>query len=107
MVGGDPAVLNDCGNDLMTTSTELFDGRTAMAREGVFQRSALGHAASGTVIDTAYANAVEAVARAAANLQSTLSEDGYHLQRGSRDIDTVMNRCTPSEGGGPHRQIPV
>lgn len=107
MVGGDPAVLTGCGNDLLTASMELFDGGVAVQREPVIPTAALGRARGTSVL--AFASAVEAVALAAERLQSTLSEDGAHLQVASRHIDEVMNDCQPSGPAGPggHGQVPV
>lgn len=103
MVGGDPAILNDCGNELMTASITMDGGRTSMARYQTMPSTVASRAAMGTGVETAYSQAVEAMIRAASNLQATISEDGYHLQRGSRDIDSAMNNGGGggNGGGGP------
>lgn len=98
MVGGDPTILNDCGNRLMTASIDLDGGRTSMAEHQSMPANAADRAAEGSGLETAYGEAVAAVVRAASNLQSTLAEDGYYLQRGSQAIDTVMNHHTPGSG---------
>lgn len=100
MVGGDPTILNDCGNQLMTGSITLDHGRADMARRPTMPPAATDRAGVGTGVELAYEQALGAVVRAAAHLQATLSEDGYYLQRGSRDIDTVMNHCQPAGGAG-------
>lgn len=105
MVGGDPAELTGCGNDLLSASIDLFDGGVAIQREPMIPSAALGRADGASV--HAFASAVEAVALAAERLQSTLSEDGSHLQVASRHIDEVMNRCEPSTPSGPSGHGPV
>lgn len=105
MVGGDPKVLADCGNSLMTTSIDLDEGRTPMAARTTMPAAVLGELSGGSGIMGAYAAVQVAVVKAAQNLQSTMSEDGYHLQRGAANIDTVMNSCEtappPTTGPGP------
>lgn len=104
MVGGDPAILNDCGNELMTASVTMDGGRTSMAQYQTMPASVATRAAMGAGLETAYSQAVDAIIRAASNLQATIADDGYHLQRGSRDIDSAMNSTGGGGrvGGGPH-----
>lgn len=97
MVGGDPAILNDCGNELMTASITMDGGRTSMAQHQTMPSTVAARAAMGVGLETAYSQAVDAMMRAANNLQSTVADDGHHLQRGSRDIDSAMNG---GAGGG-------
>ena len=107
MVGGDPATLNDCGNQLMTASTTMDAGRSSMAQHQSMPSTVATRAAMGTGVETAYSQAVDAMIRAAANLQATIADDGYHLQRGSRDIDSAMNSTGGGGGGGRHRHTAV
>jgi len=104
MVGGNPAVLNDCGNDLMSEATSVAEAVTTALGNSTFQTGSLGDAASGTAIGAAYADVVAALDAAASNLGGTLAEDGYLLQRASRELDTVMNDAdgtgSGSAGGG-------
>lgn len=102
MVGGDPAILNDCGNQLMTTSVTMDGGRTSMTRYQTMPSTVAARAAMGTGVETAYSQAVEAMIRAASNLQATVSADGHYLQRGSRDIDSAMNSGGGGGGAGGH-----
>lgn len=100
-VRGDPAVLNDVGNRCLTAGRDLTGAGTGMSEQGTFDRASLGQAAVGTTIDADYADAVAEAAGLVSNLSLVLEEDGYHLQRASRDIDTVMNRCEPSGSAAP------
>lgn len=100
MVGGDPAILNDCGNQLMTASITMDGGRTSMAQHQTMPANVATRVAMGTGLETAYSQAVDAMIRAASNLQATVADDGHHLQRGSRDIDTSMNSTGSGGGGG-------
>lgn len=99
MPGGDPAVLNDVGNDRMTDGKQL---RVRWGRAGeysVLPAAATGKAGEGSGVEGAWGEAMESLGRAVDNLAATLEDDGYHLQRASLEIDTAMNR--PGTGGGP------
>lgn len=106
MPGGDPAVLDDCGNTLMTASVDLDGARTSMTGVDTLTSDVLGRGGWATDLEAAYSRVCASVATAAENLQATMAEDGYYLQRGGRDVDSAMNQCAPPPGSS-HGRIPV
>lgn len=108
MPGGDPAVLNDVGNDRMSDGMRLRESWGRVAAHASLPAAATGTAGEGTGVEAAWGEAMENLGRTMENLAATLEDDGYHLQRASLEIDTAMNRpgTGPGTGGGP-QPVPV
>lgn len=90
-VYGDPTVLNDVGNDMMSAGKGLTSSWRGMGAFAALPVSTLGRAGTGTPLGATYNAATEALEAVVSTLGATLEDDGYHLQRASLEIDVVMN----------------
>lgn len=99
---GDPAIINDVGNRCLTAGMDLHSTAADTAGYGTFDLSSLGEAGNGALIVARYERCISEAHAMAENLAAVLEEDGYHLQRASRDLDVVMGGTEGSpESSGP------
>lgn len=99
---GNPTVLNDVGNDMMTRSQRLIENTGRIGEHAAIDEASLGRAGEGVGLPGVYDEAVEALVEAMEFLATTLEDDGYHLQRASLELDRAMNNtCAPPTPPGP------
>lgn len=93
--GGDPAVINDVGNNMMTYSQRLMEATARVGEYAAMPEASLGRAGEGVGLPPVFDESVESIVESVEFLATTLEDDGYYLQRVAAEIRDAMNT-----GGG-------